>query len=248
MKLVVVLAGVRDPKWPFDSDHPRVLSPFDGAALELALKVRDAEPATEVVALVFGTPEDEALARSVLALKPHRLVAVSASAEQMWDLRAMAQQVCDMLIGEVPAADVVLMGRQFGDLDDGAVPACVAALSGASFVRMAHGLVTLEPGRLAAARERGGHLEFVTCSRGTVVSVTNDRNNRLRYPLLKNVMMTKKFPLVWTNVPEAGAARAVLVSLRPREERTRLQAFVRIEGADTAQRARQLAIYLREVS
>jgi electron transfer flavoprotein beta subunit len=54
MKIVVAVAGVLDPKWPIELDAegmPRiaaermVMSPFDESALEIALRLRDMDPA-----------------------------------------------------------------------------------------------------------------------------------------------------------------------------------------------------------
>ena len=63
MKVAVLIAGVQDPKWPVtpsgalgeeQGDQHRIMSPFDEAALEIALRLRDADPAVQIMAHVGG--------------------------------------------------------------------------------------------------------------------------------------------------------------------------------------------------
>jgi len=71
MNVLVLISGIADPKWPLPpqpdatalqihASRYAVMSPFDEAALELALKLRDADPSVAITAVVAG---GEALAR-----------------------------------------------------------------------------------------------------------------------------------------------------------------------------------------
>ena len=75
MNIAVLLAGIVDPKWPLQGLHlgaggvvagddklPGKLSPFDEAALETALKLRDADPDVNICAFLLGGPQSGQLA------------------------------------------------------------------------------------------------------------------------------------------------------------------------------------------
>lgn len=248
MNITVVIAGVRDPKWPFDSGYPRVLSPFDAAALELALQLKDARPTVEIAGLVFGRPGDESLVRAVTAVKVDRAIAIHDPAERQWNFTTMAQRIWRAIQRETPQADLLLLGRQFGDLDDSSVPACLAEHAQRPFVRFAHCLSFDAAGAgVIATRERGLSRDHIACPAGAIVSVTNDRANRLRYPLLKNVMMAKKSPVTWGVEGAVDAGKVDVISLEPTIARPSQRSCVWIEGS-AAERAVRLARLLAEVA
>lgn len=215
MKIMVLIAGVLDPKWPLTpvagglplrSGDRLLLSPFDEAALELALKIRDARPDFELSAIVAGGSEGEKLARSICAL---RVADVSTLAlPDAWDQAATAQRLAQAAYG----ADLILIGREFGDCDDGLVPPMLAAILGLPFFGRAQ-VVQAEPD-VRLMREAGSHEEWLTVDRPLVVSATNDRRNRLRKPLMKNVMQARQAriahrdarPVAATGLQLAGSA------------------------------------------
>lgn len=191
MKIVVLVAGVHDPKWPVTpdavlagaSDH-RIMSPFDEAALEMALRVRDAQPATSIAVRVAGGEASAKIARAVAALRISDLAAFSC--QHPWDQAAMARALAPLCQG----ADMVLIGREFGDFDDGLVPAMLAGIVGWPFFGRAQ---TIDAGAgVQLMREAGSHVESLTLSGPLVASVTNDRRTRLRKPLMKNVMEARQ--------------------------------------------------------
>lgn len=203
MQVVVLLAGVVDPKWRLaglglragtelaeESGLPRRLSPFDEAALETALKLRDADPAVRVTAVLPGDAASDALLRAVMAFRPHRAFRLDTSAVPLWDPVVAAQ----VLGAAVEAPDLVLMGREFGDGDDGVLPPLLAETRGWNFFGQAHA-VALAEGGFRARRMRGQREESVLLPSPALVSLTNDRGNRLRHPLMKNVVLAKREPV-----------------------------------------------------
>jgi electron transfer flavoprotein beta subunit len=196
MNILVLIAGVLDPKWPVaplgDGLPERaadrlILSPFDEAALEIALRIRDAHSATAIRALVAGGAEAVRLARAVAALNIADVATVALAAP--WDQAATARElaaVCD-------DADLVLMGREFGDCDDGLVPPMLAGLLGKPFFGRVQ--VVEATGAIRLMREAAICEEWLTVAQPIVASVTNDRRTRLRKPLMKNVMMARQTPI-----------------------------------------------------
>lgn len=210
--VVVLVTGIADPRGPLPAwdvaasgsavrvAPPVMLGSFDEAALELGLKLRDADPATRVTVFVVDAAGSEALARTAAAHRPDDVLRMDASAIRMWDA-GHAAAVCAEAIRAMANVDLVLIGREFGDCDDGALPPCLAERLGWPFAGLVQD-VTRTNGRLETLRERGGAREWTEVAPPGVVSVTNDRCNRLRYPLLKNVIAAKRATFASMPVPD----------------------------------------------
>lgn len=202
MKIVVLIAGVHDPKWqiatvgrelPTPAGDHQIMSPFDEGALEMALRIRDANPKTLIRVYVGGGAAGEKIARAVAAFNPSEISTLSFDAP--WDQSAMAgalAEFCD-------SADLVLLGREFGDFDDGFVPSLLAAKLGIDFFGRAQMVHTT--GHISMLREVGCFEERCTASNRLVVSVTNDRRTRLRKPLMKNVMLARQARIANVQAP-----------------------------------------------
>lgn len=189
MKIVVAVAGVLDPKWPIELDvggAPRiaadrmVMSPFDESALEIALRLRDMDPMHTVAAVV----PNEKLARMVAAFRVEDIAILDRPFGTACDLGGAAEALAGAIPGD---AGLVVMGREFGDCDDGAVPPLVAARIGLPFFARVQD-VRAGPTLL---REAQAEEESVILAGLMLCSVTNDRRNRLRKPLMKNVMAAR---------------------------------------------------------
>jgi len=199
MDIAVLISGVADPKWPLPHDisvaslqihasRYAALSPFDEAALELALALRDANPDIRITALVAA---DDALTRRVAGWRPDTLCRVDLEAVARWDGAAVAGALSQALRERAPEASLVLVGREFGDYDDGSVPAALALALDMSYVPLALNIRWQGDG-FAALRQGAGGLERVQLSAPVLLGATNDPGNRLRHPLMKNVMLSKK--------------------------------------------------------
>lgn len=235
MKIVVLIAGVLDPKWPVAPSHGSlpefvaermILSPFDEAALEIGLKLKDADPATTISANVSGGPK---LARAVAAFNIPAVATIALPTP--WDQGAVSRALAQAC-GE---ADLILVGREFGDLDDGLVPPLLAALLGRPFFGRVQAVETGAPPRLL--RENGSSEESLALSGPMLASVTNDRRTRLRKPLMKNVMMARQARIDTLRVASTEASALKLAGV---EERAGVRAPVActlLEGPPRAQAA-----------
>lgn len=217
MNIAVLIAGVHDPKWPLSpelastggaaGDH-RIMSPFDEAALEMALRVRDAQPATGITVHVAGGAAGLRIARTVAALNVAEVAVFSI--ERPWDQVATAHAMA----GLVQDADLILLGREFGDFDDGLVPALLAGVLGVPFFGRVQTVET-QGSEVALARESGSHSEQLTVSGSTVASATNDRRTRLRKPLMKNVMLARQAVIGEVAAPARSTAGLALERIEP---------------------------------
>jgi len=113
-------------------------------------------------------------------------------------------------------AALLLIGREFGDFDDGSVPPLIAREFRIEHINLALALQSRE-GVLWAARQRGSVVERMRLRGPALLSVTNDSHNRLRHPLLKNVMAARKlqFPVLSGSATGSRVALAALERYSP---------------------------------
>ena len=251
MKVLVLISGIADPKWPLPvpldgaalQSHAQryaVLSPFDEAALELALKLRDADPAVAIHAVVAGP---EAIARQVAGWRLDSVRRLPESGLQAWDAVGMARSLAQALGSLAREADLILLGREFGDLDDGSLPPLLARALDLPHVALAFA-VQGDGSALWVSRQRGGGMERLKLQGAAVLSITNDAGNRLRHPLLKNVMAARKLQFATLAAqPQAGSVS--LADLAPMEAAARQRSCQMLEGSAQEQ-ARALAQMLHE--
>lgn len=262
MNIVVLLAGIADTKWPLrgvelaaagvvagDEKLPRKLSPFDEAALETALQLRDAaaDPSQlKISAVLAGTAQAEAIVRHIASFRLHRATWIDAPATHRWDAQALAGRLVQALAALDAKPDLVLAGREFGDCDDGALPPQLAEALGWRFVALAQ-QVLLEDGKLKLRRTRGSADEWLRLPAPLVASVTNDKSNRLRHPLMKNVMAAKRESFAALALPDPAAAPRVSPrAFRLQEAPRRQGAACRMIDGTAERKVAELAAYLRQ--
>lgn len=244
MKIIVLIAGVQDPKWaisPTGGNLPeaqadrQIMSPFDEAALEMALRLRDADPDSDLHVFVTGGEAGGKIARAVAAFKPTEVSTVQL--DTLWNQATVAKTLAKICAD----CDLVLIGREFGDLDDGLVAPMIARLLDAGFFGRAQ--VVDAKGTARLMRENGGFEEWCTLSGQLVASVTNDRRTRLRKPLMKNVMLARHMVIGRTNVTESASAGIRIVHVSERTASRAATACHMIEGTNE-QKAQALASFL----
>lgn len=255
MNVLVLLAGIADPKWPLPAslaattlDTQRatypLLSPFDEAALELALKLRDADASVQIRALVAASSAQDPLLRHVASFRLDQVCAFNTARWPAWNSAALASALSSWVQTLTPTPDLLLMGREFGDQDDGSLPPTLAQ----AFTWPLSTLVleaTAESGSsVRLLRQQGAVQERVRKDLPAVAAVTNHARNRLRHPLLKNVMAAKKMVFELTDLPDGPPTpllRRVGAALAIAPART---TACRMLDGDAAAQARALAALL----
>ncbi len=207
MNILVLLAGVADNRFPLhrldvdtlegvvESGHARrQLSPFDEGALELALKLRDtagSDKEVHIDVLVLEGLADEAVLRAVAAFKPDSIRRLSPQPARLWDGAFSASQFSAAIRAEGLAPELILVGREFGDQDEGSLPIMLAAELGYPHFSLAQFAQWYE-GDVRLMRESGVLREWYRFEGPLLATVTNDKRNKLRHPLMKNVMVAKR--------------------------------------------------------
>lgn len=256
VNILVLLAGVADSRYPLHDirladgliseggQSRRILSPFDEGALELALKLRDQRPDCCIEVLVLGGSNEDNLLRSVAAFKPDRLRCLQLQPCCPWDAALSSEQIAGLLAGEGANPDLLLIGREFGDLDEGSFPVMLAVRLGLPLFPLAQ-FAEWQDGQLSLVRERGTCQQWHRPQGPLVATVTNDRRNKLRHPLMKNVMMAKKISFDSVQAPAERAPSVQPVALLPAREVQRGGHCYMLEG-DVRAQATALLAYLRK--
>lgn len=260
MDILVLLAGVADSRFPLHEvsldDHGeltetgqtrRILSPFDEGALELALKLRDKDDAARVHVLVLGGANEDALARTVAAYKPDSLRVLELQPFRPWDAALTASQIGAFIRSDASAPDLVFIGREFGDLDEGSIPVLLAGELEMPVFSLTQ-FAQWQGEQVRLMRERGTSREWLAVQGAPyLATVTNDKRNKLRHPLMKNVMMAKRQAVdkVYQSTDNAGQVAVKSISEPEVGERS---VQCRMLKGSVQEQASVIADYIRQAA
>lgn len=199
MKILVAVKRVIDPyvKIRVKSDKTGVetlntkmaMNPFDEIALEEAIRLREGNLASEVIAVTIASDSGQETLRHALALGADRAILVSCDKSlEPLNLAKILKQVV-----EDEAPGLVLMGKQSIDGDNNQTPQMLAGLLRWPQATNAS-KVTLHENQLQVTREIDGGLETLKLALPAVIS-TDLRLNEPRYASLPNIMKAKQKPL-----------------------------------------------------
>lgn len=252
MRVLLIVAGILDPKWPlppFAANElpPRpedrlVLSPFEESALELALRIRDADRENVIISAALCGAATEKLARAIGSYNIADVVRLTIAESRAWDVNGAVDAVASFLLARTDI-DLILLGREVGDCDDGLFAPLLTARLQRPFFGLAQDVQATE-GAPTFIRERDACEERFAWDRSTIVSVTNDRRNRLRRPLMKNMQAAKRatYPIMPCGGAPSESARLCTATARA-GARQRIERR-NLAGALPAQ-VKQLAAELR---
>src|SRR6185503_11328900 len=165
------------------------INPFDEIALEEAVRIKEKNPSTEIVAIAIGGPECEDQLRKALAIGADSAILIEASAE--WDSPAIAKEL-EALVREL-SPDIVLMGKQGSDDDNGQVGGMLAARLDwpqASFASK----IDISPTSAIVTRETDTGEETLELSLPCLVTA-DLRLNEPRYVALPGIIKARSKPL-----------------------------------------------------
>lgn len=210
-------------------------------ALEVALRVKDADKSTEIVVLSMGPDEATKAIRKALSMGADSGIHVLDGGLAGSDAARTAAVLAAAL--RSTNADVIVAGNESTDGRGGVVPAMIAEHLGLPLVG---GLNAVELGNGTVSGERSGDSGSlqVTAQLPAVVTVT-ERTAEARFPNFKGILTAKRKPVTTLSVADldvaATPAHAVVLS---HSERPAREAGRKIEDDGTA--GTQLAGYLIE--
>lgn len=189
-----------------------VISPYDEFALELALRLRDAQGSGEVVVMTVGDGASAEQLRAALAMGADR--AVLLKGETTFDGLATAKALAAEL--GAAGADLVLMGMKAVDGDQQQVGPMTAELLGLPCITVVAEL-EVAGGTAVAHREIEGGVEVVEAPLPAVLTITKGAFEP-RYPSLKGIMAARKKPLEEKEA-RIGESRLRLAGMTPPPDR-----------------------------
>ena len=162
------------------------VNPFCEIGIEEAVRLKEADIATEVIAVSVGASQCKEQLRTCLALGADRAILVETDEE----IEPLAIAKVLVAIYEQEQPDIVIFGKQSIDSDNGQTGQMFAALTGIAQGTFASEL-RITDGKAEVVREIDGGLQTVLLSLPVAIS-TDLRLNTPRYASLPNSMKAKK--------------------------------------------------------
>ncbi len=163
-----------------------VVDTMDEYGVEQALRLREANPGTEVVALAIGPVRNEEALRTALAMGADRAILVESN--DYLDVIAISSVVAQ--VAKAESIDLIFCGGQQADWDSHALGAATAERLAWPQATWTNAL-TLEGTTLTGKHEVDEGAETFTLPLPAVVT-TQQGLNEPRYPTLPNIMKAKK--------------------------------------------------------
>jgi electron transfer flavoprotein beta subunit len=178
------------------------INPFDEIALEEALRIKERNQASEVIAVALGPEEVQAQLRSALAMGADRAILVKC------DVPPESRDVARTLLAVIKQeqVDLAILGKQAIDDDAGQTGQMLAALWERPQATFASKLEIKDRVALVT-REVDNGLETLEIELPAVVT-TDLRLNEPRYIKLPDIMKAKKKPLAITDMSTLGVSSA----------------------------------------
>jgi electron transfer flavoprotein beta subunit len=185
-----------------DRSGETALNAFDVNAVEEALRVKEANPDSEVVVVSLGPDRAVESLRKALAMGADRSLLVSDDSAAGSDLLATGRVLATALEREQP--DLVLFGQQSSDSDGAVLWAAVADRLRLPVISQAAEL-TVADGKATVKRQTEFGYDRIEAPLPAVVAVS-DAINEPRYPSLKGIMGAKSKPQEVVSLGELGVA------------------------------------------
>ncbi|MBX3118917.1 MAG: electron transfer flavoprotein subunit beta/FixA family protein [Fimbriimonadaceae bacterium] len=165
------------------------INPFDEIALEEAVRIREKDPSTEIVAVSVGGPECEDQLRKALAIGADKAILVETTS--LLDSPGVAKEL--ETIARELQPDIILMGKQATDDDCNQAGQMLAARLGWPQATFA---CKVEPGEGSVKVGRETDTGTETLEMPTPCVITTDlRLNEPRYVALPGIIKARSKPL-----------------------------------------------------
>lgn len=214
-----------------------VVDTMDEYGIEEALRLRDATPGTEVVAVAIGPARSEDALRSALAMGVDRAILVET--DEPLDVIATSAVVARLATAE--AADLIFCGGQQADWDSHALGAATAQQLNWPQATWTSAL-KLEGANLTGKHDVDVGSETFSVALPAVVT-TQQGLNEPRYPTLPNIMKAKRKELRRDTLASYAVkpkSRVLHSDVQLKERRHQM-----LDGKDAGTAAKQLVDLLR---
>ncbi len=165
------------------------MNPFDEIGVEEAIRLREADTATEIVAVSVGPQQAQETIRTALAMGADRGILIKH--DDYVEPLGVAKLLKAVVEEEKP--ELVILGKQAIDDDCNQTGQMLAALLGWAQATFAS-KIAINGGEAEVTREIDGGLQTLKVKM-PLVATTDLRLNEPRYASLPNIMKAKKKPL-----------------------------------------------------
>ena len=193
------------------SNVKMAMNPFCEIAVEEAVRLKEANTATEVIAVSIGDKTCQEQLRTALALGADKAIHIETDAKL--ESLHVAKLLAKLVEQENP--ELVILGKQSIDSDNNQTGQMLAALTQRGQGTFAS-KVSIEGDKVQVTREVDGGLQTVALALPAVIT-TDLRLNEPRYASLPNIMKAKRKPL------DVVAADSLGVDLTPRVELVKVE-------------------------
>lgn len=193
------------------SNVKMAMNPFCEIAVEEAVRLKEANTATEVIAVSIGDKACQEQLRTALALGADKAIHIETDAKL--ESLHVAKLLAKLVEQENP--ELVILGKQSIDSDNNQTGQMLAALTKRGQGTFASKL-SIEGDKVQVTREVDGGLQTVALALPAVIT-TDLRLNEPRYASLPNIMKAKRKPL------DVVAADSLGVDLTPRVELVKVE-------------------------
>ena len=173
---------------------PKILSTFDACALEMAVRIKDADPSVKVVVATIGPDRAKDVLKACLSVGADKAYHVNEAAFEDKDSLAisfaLSRAVRKIEELEGAAFDVIFLGRQANDTDAGHIGAQLAEQLDCPQLTYARE-VSVADGKVRATRETEDGFIIMDAVMPAVVTVTKTEYD-LRYPSVKSKMAANR--------------------------------------------------------
>ena len=189
---------------------PKILSTFDSCAVEMAVRMKDADPSVKIVAVTIGADKAKDVLKSCISVGVDKAYHVNDAAFENLDSLGtsyvLSLAVKKIEQNEGAAFDLVFLGRQANDTDAGQVGAGLAECLGYPQLTYARD-ISVDGGKARCRRETEDGFVIMEAALPAVITVTKTEYD-LRFPSVKSKMAANRAEIPALTAADLGADAA----------------------------------------
>ncbi len=202
------------------------MNPFDEIAIEEALRIKEKNIASEVIAISIGKTQVQETIRNALAMGADSGIFVNA--DNNLEPLSIAKILSSVVNKTKP--DIIIMGKQAIDDDMNATGQMLSALLGWSLATFAS-KIEIDKSIAKVSREVDEGIEHLEIKLPAIIT-TDLRLNEPRYASLPNIMKAKKKPIEEIMVQDLGIEISQKLEIVKVEEPKKRESGIMVKSVD----------------
>ena len=222
-----VKVRVKDDQSGVELDNVKMsMNPFDEIAIEEALRIKEKNLASEVIALSIGNAQVQETIRNALAMGADSGIFVNADNNlEPLSIAKILSSIVDKI-----KPDIIIMGKQAIDDDMNATGQMLSALLGWSLATFAS-KIEINKSIAKVSREIDEGIEHLEIQLPAIIT-TDLRLNEPRYASLPNIMKAKKKPIEEIMANDLGVDISQKLEILKVEEPQKRESGIMVKSVD----------------